>query len=129
VVIDRGVDVVVADLHVAADVVLTTLATCSPAAAVGDLAELLDVDVDQVAGTGSFVTQGGGLAGSDDFSGQWIALTQVGHPVTAQDRCDRAWGEAELGTEPVLSAALGAPQLEHLLLEGRAGSARTSVWT
>ena len=59
---------------------------CAPSSAIGDLAELLDVDVDQIAGMVAFVAKGRGLAAPDDLAGQRVALAQVGHVVAAQDR-------------------------------------------
>jgi len=79
-----------------------------PTTAVLDTADLLDVEVDQVARCGSFVAQRGRLRGSDGLAGQWVTLAQVGNVVAAQDGRDRHWCDTELGTDPVLSASLGA---------------------
>ena len=51
-VVDQGVDVVVADLGLRSRVCAVGAALGAPAAAVGDPAELLDVHVDQLARAG-----------------------------------------------------------------------------
>src|SRR5690625_3066564 len=108
VVIDHGVDVVIADapglvlLHVAA-------AVGAPAAAVGDLAQLLHIHVDQLPGPGPFVAHGGGLGGADLLPGRRVQLVQVGHAGAAQHPRDGAGGHAELGGDPVRPAAVSTP--------------------
>jgi hypothetical protein len=62
VVVDGGVDVVVADPSAAG---LLAAAVDAPAAAGRDPAELLDVEVDQVPGPVAFVAVGGGAGGAD----------------------------------------------------------------
>jgi hypothetical protein len=54
----------------------------TPAPAVRDLAELLDVHVDQLAGAVAFVADRCGLTGSDHRPGEGVALTQVGFGLT-----------------------------------------------
>ena len=79
VVIDDGVDVVVADLGLLLDDVLADLSAVGPpAATVGDPADLLDVHVDQLAGTVTLVTHRGRLRGSDHLAGQRVALHRRG---------------------------------------------------
>ena len=119
-------DVVVADAS-AADLFAASVG--APAAAVGDAADLLHVDVDQVAGGGSFVAQGRGLAGPDHLPGQRVALTQVGHLVSAQDGRDRPGRHAGLDPDPVLPAPLLAPQLQYPLLDLDRSSSWTGPWT
>ena len=61
VIIHGDVDVVVADAPPAD---LLAAAVEPPAATVGDAAQLLDIDVDQLAGLVALVAQGGGPAGA-----------------------------------------------------------------
>lgn len=77
-----------------------------PAAAGGDLADLLDVDVDQFTGAVAFVAHRGGLRGPDDLAGQRVTLAQLRDAVAAQDPAHGPGWDAEFGTEPVLAAAL-----------------------
>ena len=89
----------------------------SPTAAIRDPADLLDVHMDQLAGPLAFVAQRSGLRGPDPLSGQWVALAQTSHAITAQDPGHRPWGQTELGAEPVLSATLRRSCIEHALLD------------
>jgi len=57
----------------------------APPSTVGDPPDLLDVHMDQLAGTGPLVPFRGRLRGADHVCGHRVALTQVGHVVTAQD--------------------------------------------
>ena len=116
-VIDQGVDVVVADLGLLVALWSTVRAAAvgAPAAAVGDAAELLDVHVDQLAGPVAFVADRGGLRGPDHLTGHRVALAQVGHAVAAQDPRHRAGRHAELGAEPVRPAAVLGAGREDLL--------------
>ncbi len=57
-----------------------------------------------------------GLAGSDDLACQGVALAQIRHPVTAQDRGNCPSRQPEFGPDPVLAAAFLKPQLQHALL-------------
>src|SRR5699024_12226168 len=77
-----------------------------PPAADWDLADLLNIDVDQLARAVAFVAHGRGLRRADDLAGQRVALTQVGHAVAASDPADGAGGYVELGRDPVLPATL-----------------------
>lgn len=95
-------DVVVAD---AASTDLFAAAVDTPATAVGDLAELLDVHVDQLTRSFAFVTDAGCAGGANDVAGDRVALGQVGHLVAAQDPRHGAGWESELEADPVLSAA------------------------
>lgn len=72
-------------------------------AAVGDLPELLDVEVDHVAGTGVLVALGAGARGADGLSGQRVAGRQWWHVLAVQDAADGA------GRHPgVVGQALGS---------------------
>ena len=77
VVIDDGVHVVVADLGVLAfRLVEPHLAAVGPpAAAVGDPADLLDVHVDQLARAAHVRSDGGGLRGADQLTGERVAAS------------------------------------------------------
>ena len=77
-VVDQGVDVVVADraLVRARGVVGGRAAAGAPAAAVGDPAELLHVHVDQLAGPVAFVADRGDLAGPDHLPGDRVQQRQ-----------------------------------------------------
>src|SRR5256714_4819124 len=57
----------------------------APAAAVGDAAELFDVDMDQLARPVSLIAHSGSLTGPDDLAGQWVAVRQAALPGPAQD--------------------------------------------
>src|SRR5205814_6949218 len=70
VVVDGGVDVVVAGP--AGLPGPGAAAAGPPAAAAGDLAELFDVEVDQLAGPVPFIAHRGGLAGPDHLPGQRV---------------------------------------------------------
>jgi hypothetical protein len=81
----------------------------APAAAVGDPADLLDVDVDQLAGTVAFVADRGGLGRADHLAGDRVQRRQGRLTGSAQHPGDRAWRHPELGTDPVLAAAMLPP--------------------
>ena len=111
VVVDDGVDVVVADRGRLRPLVGAHLAAVgAPAAAVGDPADLLDVHVDQLAGPFTLVADGGRLRGADHLTGQRIELAQPRHVVAAQDPADtvRA-GTPSSRAEPVLTPAVLEP--------------------
>src|SRR5690606_12321629 len=107
VVIDHGVDVVIADELVAV-AVASGAAVSEPTAAVGDLAQLLNIHVDQLPGPRPLIAHGGGLGGADLLTGHRVQLAQVGHPGAAQHPGDGARGHTELGSDPVRPAAVGA---------------------
>jgi len=78
VVIDGGVDVVVADRAAVDPPAAHGLRTAVdvPSAAVRDPAELLDIKVDRVAGPGVLVTAGAAPAGSGDLAGYRVTGRQ-----------------------------------------------------
>lgn len=85
-IVDEGVDVVVADLGVAVALDRPAGAAVGPpAATVGDPAELLHVHVHQLARVLAFVTHRGLLRGTDHLTGDRVALTQIGHVVPTQN--------------------------------------------
>ncbi|KRB42997.1 hypothetical protein ASD90_21655 [Terrabacter sp. Root181] len=84
-----------------------------PPAAVRDPSDLLDVDVDQLAGTLAFVADRSAATRSDHRAGERVAVAQVWHVVEAQDPARGPGREPELGSEPVLSAPVFAPGRDH----------------
>jgi hypothetical protein len=74
----------------AASTVLLLAAVQPPATAGRDLAELLDVDVNQIAGTGMFVTDLAVPAAPDQLAGQPVQISQMRQLLAAQHRADRA---------------------------------------
>jgi hypothetical protein len=123
VVIDEGVDVVVADAGSFLGTAAANGASVgAPAATVGEAADLLDVHVDQLAGVVLLVTDRGGLGGADHLPGHRVALAQVRHLVTAQDPRHRSGRDAQLVADPVLSAPLLFTAGQHRLLHRRRGA-------
>ncbi len=57
----------------------------APAATVGDAADFLDVDVDEVAGVVVFVALVAVAGGADDSAGERVAVGQPGHVMATQD--------------------------------------------
>ena len=118
-IVDHRVHVVVADPRSLAGTGGAHLSAVGfPPSAVGDLADLLDVDVDQFAGAVTFVAHRCGLGGSDHHTGQRVTFAEVGQSASTQHPGDGPGGDAELGTDPVLAAAflaaLGHDRLLHL---------------
>src|SRR5699024_1710506 len=128
VVIDHRVDVVVADPFSLVLVRTGGLpAMRAPAAPVGDLADLLDVHVHQLAGSVALVTHRRGLARADHLAGDRVQLAQVGHPMAAQDAGDGAGRDADVRADPVLSPASLAATVQDLLLGGGRGASGLMV--
>jgi len=100
-----------------------------PAAAVGDLADLLDIHVDQLTGSVLLVAVAGPLGGADDLPGQRVALGQVGQLVAAQDPRHRPGRHAQLGAQPVLPAASLAAGGHDQRLDLVAGAGRRPAGT
>jgi hypothetical protein len=90
------------------------------AAAVGDAAELFDVDVDQFAGPGAFVASHG-------FTGGPVADDQSGQVVPDEDAVGGGGGDAAAGGQPHWSDAVLTPQPHDLLLDGSRRLARAVV--
>src|SRR5690606_4741924 len=107
VVIDHGVDVVIADALLAV-AVARVAAVGAPPATIGDLAQLLHIHVDQLPGPGPLVAYGGCLGGADLLPGHRVQLAQIGHAGAAQHPRDGARGHTQLGGDPVRPAAVGA---------------------
>ena len=89
VVIDNGVDVVEPDPGPFGGAGGPHLAAMgSPAATVGDPPDPFHVDVDQLAGPGPLVADGGGFGGSNDRPGQRIQLFEAGYAVAVEHSGD-----------------------------------------
>jgi hypothetical protein len=73
--------------------------------------------MDQLVWVVSLVPERGRLGGADQRTSQWVALAQVGHPVAAQDPAHGAGRDPQLGTEPVLAAAVFTPGGNDLVLD------------
>jgi hypothetical protein len=86
VIVDRGVDVVVAGGAAAIGAGGTTVD--APPSAVGDAAELFDVDVDELAGPASFVA-------ADDLARGPVEEGQAVQAVPGQDPVDGRGGQAQ----------------------------------
>src|SRR5690606_30844608 len=109
VVIDHGVDVVIADTPgLVLGLVGRGAAVGAPTATIGDLAQLLHIHVDQLPGPGPLIAYGGGLGGADLLTGHRVQLAQIGHAGAAQHPRDGARGHTQLGAYPVRPAAMGA---------------------
>ncbi len=125
IVVDGGVDVVVADRF---PLVLGgtggRASVQAPAPAIRDLADLLHIEVNELTGALAFVADRGRFRGPDHRSGQRVTLTQVGQVVTTQDPRHGPWRESELGTQPVLPTTLLAAQGHHAFFNSGRGPAR-----
>ena len=88
-----------------------------PAATIGHLAELLDVNVDQFARPGPFV--------ADDLAGSAIHIAQPAQPVTDQHPMDRGGGHVEDPADPCWPQPTIASQGTDLLLDFGRGAMRT----
>src|SRR5690625_2827883 len=100
-------DVVIADTRLAI-AVARGAAVGAPPAAVGDLAQLLHIHVDQLPGPVALIAHGGGLGGADLLPGHRVQLAQIGHPGAAQHPRYGTRGHTELGADPVRPAAVSA---------------------
>jgi hypothetical protein len=92
---DGGLEVVLAGLP----------AVDAPSAAVGDVAELLDVDVDQLAGPLALVA-------ADGQPGTAVQVRQARAAVAAQDRVDGRRRQVQPGPDPGRARAPGEPQAD-----------------
>lgn len=82
--IDRGVDVLVAHPGLAVPVALSA-SVGAPASAGGDAAQLLDVHVDQVTRGVAFVADRSGRGGADQLTGHRVQRAQPRQVVAGQD--------------------------------------------
>lgn len=123
-VIDRGVDVAVADRHMT----VAALGGVSPAAsgsfgaavdpmptAVGDLPELLDVDVDQGSGCVAFITD---HRPSHRPPSHQVDLVEAGQPFAAADPVHRQGVHPELVRDPSRTPAAGGAHVHDLADHG-----------
>ena len=103
VVVDGGMDEGVADPAVAV-VRVAAAAVCSPATAWGDAAQLLDVDVDEVAGRGVLVAAADHLPGGAVEPGKAVESEPAEHTV------DRRGGHVQLRGDARGTELAAAPQ-------------------
>ncbi|KRC54710.1 hypothetical protein ASE19_04305 [Nocardioides sp. Root79] len=96
-----------------------------PAPAVGDLAELLDVHVDQFGGPVALVADRGLLRGADHFSCDRVQLSQVSHAVAAQDPRHRP--HSDLRAEYIGTITVFGAGRQHLQFDLIAGLGRHAV--
>ncbi|GLX48784.1 hypothetical protein Shyhy01_17340 [Streptomyces hygroscopicus subsp. hygroscopicus] len=89
-------------------------------AAVGDVAELLDVDVDQFAGPAAFVA-------ADRLAGRPVQRAQYGQVVSDEDAVGGGGGDAAPGGQPQWADAALTPQVQHPGLDGSRGSSGLAV--
>jgi hypothetical protein len=75
--------------------------------------------VDQLAGTGAFIADRGGLRRPDHLAGQRITLSESWHLVATQDPGHGAGCHSELGTEPVLPATVFSTSRQDAFLDRR----------
>ncbi len=97
VVINDGVYVVVADRNVAGSVVGAGLAgLSSPASAIGDASELLDVGMHHLARASAFIPDRRGAGGANLFTGQRIAFPESRNVVARQHSRHGSSGNARV---------------------------------
>ncbi|NYI03534.1 hypothetical protein FHU37_000477 [Allostreptomyces psammosilenae] len=117
VVVDGAVEVAVADA-----VAFGGLAAVdAPAASVGDVAEFLDVDVDEFAGAGAFVA-------ADDPSGGAVHPGQAVHSVPGEDPVHGGGGHAHQWADPRRAELAFCAQGDHLRLDPGRGAMRRGPW-
>ena len=119
VVVDGGVDVVEADAAAAVGAGGLRGRWTSPAAAVGDPAELLDVDVDQLAGPVAFVA-------ADDLAGGPVQAGQAVQAVAGQDAVHGRGGQAQDRADPCRAELAALAQLGRPGLRSRPGCGAVS---
>ena len=91
------------------------------AAAIRDVAEFLDVHVDQFAGVLALVTAYVAAGGP-------VQVRQRGAVVTGQHAVDGGGGQAEMEGDPGRSPAAGGPQLDDPPFSPLRGPGRAGVW-
>ena len=129
VVVDGGVDVVVADPGLLLRVGLAGLSAVGPpAAAVRDPSDLLHVEVEEFTGPGAFVAGMAAAFGADGLSGQRVAGRQARHLVAAQDAGHRPCGDTGFRGEEVRPAPVSTPCIEHCGLDVFGCSPRAGAW-
>src|SRR5690606_36731102 len=98
----------------------------APAAAVGDPAQLFDIDVQQIPRSGAFVADPG-VPAPDRFTGDRINRGKVRHLVASQDPPDRGGHEPELAGQVDRPAAFLLAQGHDLGFHRRIGAGRGRV--
>ena len=120
-VVDGRVDIAVADATRLVVVVVADRATERlPAPAVGDPAELLDVDVDELAGSLALVAP-------DHLTGRSIEPAQSVEPQAHEHAVHRGRGDAQAIADPCWSELECRAQLGYLGFDGRSCPVRTAV--
>ena len=121
-VVDGDVEVVVADPDRLVPVGHGGLAAPQPpAAAVGDPAEFLDIDMEQVTGVGAFVADAG-VAAPHRLAGDRVHRGQRRHLMARQDASDGGGDQPELAGQIHRAAADPGTQRQHAGLELGAGA-------
>src|SRR5690606_17339727 len=123
VVIDRDVQVVVAD---PAPTYVLAASVPAPAAAVGDPAQLFDIDVQQIPRSGAFVADPG-VPAPDRFTGDRINRGKVRHLVASHDPPDPGGHQPEPACHVDRPAALLLAPGHHLGFHRRIGAGRRRV--
>jgi len=123
VLVDGGVHVAVATSTLGVGPLGAALHT--PAAAVGDAAELLDVDVHQVAGTIAFVAA---HRAAHPLAGGQVHVVEAGQPPRAPGSGAPWTGSARSSGRYALATAAAGAQPHHLAHLSPAGLVRAAVW-
>lgn len=128
VVIDRGVHVVEAGRDLLVPVIDGRgSAMEAPPAAVGDAAEFLDVDVDQLTRRLALITAGSSTGGAHRQTGDRVAVAQARYLVAGQDPRHRAGRHAGSRTDRLRPGAQLMASLHDPLLDLRGGAGRCAV--
>lgn len=102
---------------------------CTPASAVGDPPELLDIDVHQLARPIVFIADRCGLGGSDHLTGERVALVESRAAVAAQNPGDRACRDTDVGCELVGPAAALTTSGQHHVFDIGCSLVSDRVWS
>lgn len=81
----------------------------SPATAIGNPPDFLDVHVHELAWLSAFVTHRSCFRSSDDVAGERVAFVQACNVVSAQDPVGSSGCDTEFRSEPVLAASVFVP--------------------
>ncbi len=132
VVVDCGMHVVEPDAAVPtmpAGVVAARLAAAPPATTVRDPAKLLDVNMDQVAGSGSFIAQSASPGGADLGPGDGVELEQFRQAGAGDDPGRGRGADPDALSKLRWPQPFPDPQLEQLLPDRGRGSCRRPPWS
>lgn len=94
---------------------------------VGDPAEFLDIDVDEVSRAGALIPDRPGLP--DGQPGRLIDMCEEWHPVAGEDAFDRGAGDAEVVADAVWPPPAGEPERDDAMLTPLRESPRRMVRT